>query len=89
MHVPGLNSKQVLLSYGDKHIMCLYENEKQSYIRLFDTDKVLAGGKQECFCETAAPNDLVFTKAVWGPKNGSIIIATNIGKLMTFDLEHK
>jgi hypothetical protein len=41
VNVPGLNSKQVLLSYGDKHIMCLYENEKQSYIRLFDTEKVL------------------------------------------------
>jgi translation initiation factor 3 subunit I len=79
----------VLLSYGDKHIMCLYENEKQSYIRVFDTEKALAGGKHEAICEIAAPADLVFTKAVWGPKNGSIIIATNIGKLMTFNLEQK
>ena len=66
--VPGLNSKQVLLSYGDKQIMCLYENEKQSYIRVYDTDKALAGGKQEPIVEIAAPVDLVFTKAVWGPK---------------------
>lgn len=50
---------------------------------------MLAGGNQEHFCEIAAPTDLVFTKAVWGPKNGSIIVATNIGKLFTFDLEHK
>jgi hypothetical protein len=73
--------------------MCLYENEKQSYIRVYDTDKVLegAGAKLELepVCEIAAPNDIVFTKAVWGPKNGSIIVATNIGKLMTFDLELK
>ena len=39
--------------------------------------------------EIAAPADLVFTKAVWGPKNQSIIVATSIGKLMTFDMEHK
>jgi len=69
--------------------MCLYENEKQSYIRVFDTEKALAGGKHEAIWEIVAPADLVFTKAVWGPKNGSIIIATNIGKLMTFNLEQK
>lgn len=28
VNVPGLNSKQVLLSFGDKQILCLYENEK-------------------------------------------------------------
>lgn len=44
---------------------------------------------QEPLVEIAAPVDLVFTKAVWGPKNRTIIVATNLGKLMTYDFEEK
>lgn len=89
IHVPGLNSKQVVLGYGDKQILCLYENEKQSYIRIYDTQKVLSSSngkdiKEEH--EIAAQADMVFTKAIWGPKNETIIIATNIGKLLTYNL---
>jgi hypothetical protein len=36
--------------------------------------------------EIAAQADMVFTKAIWGPKNETIIIATNIGKLLTYNL---
>lgn len=34
--VPGVNTKMVGLSYGDRLLMCLYENDKKSYIRVFN-----------------------------------------------------
>jgi translation initiation factor 3 subunit I len=87
IQVPGVNSKFVALDYGEKQIMSLFESEKKSYIRIFNF--------KECF-ETNTPKhtheiehrDLTFTKAVWGPKNESIIIATNLGKVLYYDLNH-
>lgn len=51
--------------------------------------KILAGVKSEPIIEIAAPVDVVFTKAVWGPKNETIIVATNIGKLFTYNFSQK
>lgn len=41
--VPGVNSKQVALSYGEKKVMCLYEFEQRSYIRVFNIADCLSG----------------------------------------------
>lgn len=37
--------------------------------------------------ELKAEKDVVYTKAVWGPKNETIIISTQHGKLIKYDIE--
>lgn len=41
--VPGVNSKLVSLSFGDTQVMCLYDHEKRSYIRVFNVAECLKG----------------------------------------------
>lgn len=43
VQVPGVNAKMVSLSFGDNMVMCLYEFEKKSYIRIFNMDDILSG----------------------------------------------
>jgi translation initiation factor 3 subunit I len=81
VQVPGVNAKMVSLSFGDKMVMCLYEFEKRSYIRIFDMQECFAGNTPKVEYEIQAGQDIVFTKAVWGPKNETIIISTTNGKL--------
>lgn len=39
--------------------------------------------------EIQAPDDIVYTMAVWGPKNENIIISTKLGKVLCYDLMSK
>lgn len=65
--------------------MCLYE-DKVSYIRIFNVEDCFKSNTPKEVQEIKAPTDVVFTKAVWGPKNETIIIAANNGKLFQYDL---
>lgn len=87
VHVPGVNSKMVALNYGDTQVMCLYDNEKRSYIRSYRVEDCLAGNSaKEPQFEIQSSSDYLFTGAVWGPKNESIIISTNSGKVIYYDI---
>lgn len=88
VQVPGVYSKMVALAYGDKQIMCLFDHNQRSYIRVFTTADCLAGNTPKELCEIQSSADYLFTKAVWGPKNNSIIIACSNGKVLLYDLTH-
>jgi len=57
-----------------------------SCIRIFAIEDCLKSNTPKELHEIKAPTDVVFTKAVWGPKNETIIIAANNGKLFQYDL---
>lgn len=84
--VPGVNSKMVALAYGDKQVMCLYDHDKRSYIRTYNFSDCFASDTPKELCEIQSNADYLFTKAVWGPKNESIIISTTNGRVLCYDL---
>ena len=88
VNVPGLFSKQVSLAFGDQILMCLYDNEKRSYIRLYDMPSILKGEEPKMLLQIDASKDYLLTNVVWGPKNETLIVSTNIGKIVVFNLEH-
>jgi WD40 repeat protein len=68
--------------------MCLYDNEKRSYIRLYDMPSIMKGEEPKMLLQIDASKDYLLTNAVWGPKNETLIVATNIGKILVYNLEH-
>ena len=40
VEVPGLQCKQIAMSYSDKSILVLYDDGKRSYVRLYDFNEV-------------------------------------------------
>ena len=42
VEVPGHEAKQVAMSYSDKEILCLYDDGKRSFIRIYSTKDVMA-----------------------------------------------
>jgi WD40 repeat protein len=89
IQVPGVNTKMVALNYGDNQVLCLYDYEKRSYIRIYNIEDCLASNTPNHVLEIAATGDNLYTGIVWGAKNESIIISTNNGKLILYDLVQK
>jgi translation initiation factor 3 subunit I len=83
------------LSFGDKLIFCLHDVEKRSYIRIFkmediltnNTEGTVAGKGVKEIHTLEGSKDYQYTKAVWGPRNESLLIATNTGKVLYYDIE--
>lgn len=87
VEVPGVNSKFVSLAFGEKQIMCLFDEKNKSYLRIYDfQDCLKEGNTPKHTHELEAPQDTKFNKAVWGPRNETIILATQNGKVMTWDV---
>lgn len=42
MQVPGLQAKQVLMSYSDKEVIVLYDDNKRSFIRIYEMRSIMA-----------------------------------------------
>jgi hypothetical protein len=76
----------VALAFGDKQVMCLYDHEKRSYIRTYNFDDCLKTDTPKEINEIQSSADYLFTRAVWGPKNETIIISTTNGKVIEYNL---
>jgi translation initiation factor 3 subunit I len=95
VRVPGFYSKQVCFAFGDQKLFCMYDHEKRSYIRIYNFKDLLtgvekgvcAGADVKEIQEIQGSKDYLFTTAVWGPRNKSLIIATNNGRVIYYDLE--
>jgi len=88
--VPGLQTKQVLLSYSDKEIIVLYDDNKRSYIRIYEMKSVMAEKADrdvKCVQEIAGSTDFTFTHVVWGALDKCIYVSTTIGKVFCYDVQ--
>ena len=67
----------------------MYDLEKRSYVRIYDTQKALDGKytKETCEKEVVGPQDHLITQVSWGPLNKSLYIATDKGRVIIHDLE--
>jgi translation initiation factor 3 subunit I len=86
VQVPGVNSKISILNYGESQVLCLYEFDKKSYIRIFNLHDCLTQTTPPVVHEVSTTQDVTFTNVVWGPKNESLIVCTNRGLVMSYDI---
>ncbi len=84
--VPGVNSKTVVLNYGDTQVLCNYEFEKKSFIRIFNLAECLSQTTPPVVHEISTTQDCNFTCVVWGPKNETLFVSTNRGQVMKYDI---
>lgn len=64
----------------------MYDHQKHSYIRSYKVADCLSGNAAKEVFEIQSSSDYLFTKAVWGPKNESVIISCSNGKVLSYDI---
>lgn len=84
--MPGVNAKTVALNYGETQVLCNYEHDKKSYIRIFNLAECLAQTTPPVVHEITTSQDYIFTCVVWGPKNESLFVSTNRGHVLKYDI---
>ena len=87
--VPGVSTTYVAFAFGDEQFLVLYTHENASYIRVYSVQDCLKSNTPKEIHEIKAPGEFQFTKAVWGPKNESLFVATTNGKLFQYNFETK
>lgn len=79
------------LSFSDKYFIVIYEDRGESFMRIYDTKKVLASGMSkdpiDAVKTVRAPKDHEINCARWGALDQSIYYCTNRGRLIQLDLE--
>jgi len=94
MMMPGIQTKQVELSYSDKQFMVVYEDKnRESFIRIFTIKDTLEHGKKEGCCahvtQIKGPKDHIVNNVRWGPLDQSIYYCTDKGRLLRYDLQEE
>lgn len=93
--IPGMQVKQVELSYSDKQFLVLYEDKnRESHIRVFNLKDVLSHGKNlnaECphVAQIKGPKDHGINNCKWGSLDKTILYCTDKGRLLKYDLVDK
>ena len=79
-----------MLSYSDKEVIVLYDDNKRSYIRIYDMKSVMADKADrevKPTQEIVGPTDFTFTYVVWGALDKCIYVSSTIGKVFCFDVQ--
>ena len=90
VEVPGIQTKQTEFALGDKKFLVMYDQDKKSYIRIYDTQKALKNEYTKDTCEKeimACPQDHLITQVSWGPLNKTLYIATDKGRFIIWDID--
>ena len=92
MAMPGIQTKQVELSYSDKSFMVLYEDKnRESWIRVFNIKDAIEHGKRDGCCQHLAeikgPKDHGINNCKWGPLDKTVYYCTDKGRLLMYDIE--
>jgi len=85
----ALQNKQVSLSFGDKQLLVLFDLERVSHVRVYDMNEVLREDAPKHSFEIKGTRDATWTHAKWYRLNKSIIVSTNTGQLIMYDLASK
>jgi translation initiation factor 3 subunit I len=94
IEIPGIQIKQVELSYSDKFFVVLYEDRnRESFIRIYSVKDALEWGKlnkagsPECVKEIKGPKDHDINYVKWGALDKTIYYCTSRGRLLRYDVE--
>jgi WD40 repeat protein len=84
----------VELAYSDKQFLVLYEdNQRQSFIRVYNTKDALDWGKKEgspkCVAQIKGPKDHTINDAKFGPLDQSIYYATDKGRILKWNFDNE
>ena len=91
--MPGavVKVRQVELSFSDKYFIVIYEDKGESFMKIYDTKKVIASGMAkepvDAVKTVKAPKDHEINCARWGPLDKTVYYCTNRGRLIQLDLE--
>lgn len=89
VEVPGIQANQVAIAFGDKQFLVLYQEQKKSYIRVFDLANCIKshedGNTPKVIATIPGSTDFEYTYCVWGPLNKSIFVSTDKGRVIQID----
>lgn len=77
-------------SYSDKEVLIVYEDNKKSFMRIYDMKSVMnekSDKKLDPKYEIPSPGEHAFTSAVWGALDKCLYASTTSGKVFCIDVE--